>query len=62
MKPSDFFIKYPKINECWESTDGQLHFNESDAILHSSIRDLSGQLVRHVRESDPINQKTSKKS
>lgn len=62
MKPADFFTKYPLLNECWESHDGQLHFNESDAILHSSIRDLSGQPVKHVRKSEQINQKTSKKS
>jgi hypothetical protein len=63
MEVTDFFAKYPTINECWQSSDGKLHFNFTDADLHSRMRLLSGKPVQHVRqESEPIIKKTSKKS
>jgi len=52
MELQAFFAKYPLINECWKSSDGHLHFNESDANLHSRIRNLSGTAEKHLRESE----------
>jgi len=54
MDSLTFFAKYPHLNECWQSPDGMVHFNEHDAELHSRLRDLSGG-IKKIK-------KTSKKS
>ena len=63
MKVAEFFAKYPTAKECFMSPDGELHFNQEDADLHSRIRNLEGQsqLIKGDRAESPIQQKTSKK-
>jgi len=51
---TEFFAKYPAINECWQSPDGQLHFNKMDAELHSRIRDLSGEIKKIKKSSKKL--------
>ena len=51
MDSQTFFAKYPHLDECWQSPDGQVHFNECDAKLHAGMRNLSGEIKKIKKSS-----------
>jgi len=54
MDSQAFFAKYPHLNECWQSPDRQVHFNEVDAKLHARIRNLSGEIEKIKKSSKKL--------